>query len=724
MSLLQHALRLAEAGFHVFPLIEGGKLPLIDDFPNKATRDPAVIRRWWVDPVTEWEQPWNIGISTSRYGDGQALLVVDIDNKEGRNGDAAILALELEGYEFPTTYTQTTPTGGRHLVYLVDEAVRQGANVLGAGVDTRSRGGFIVGAGSVTERGHYEAGQAPIARAPAWLVERCGRAPASDRAPSAAPVANVDAERARRRAVHYLEHEAPVATAGERNQQGFKTAARLKDFGVDEATCLALMLEHWRCEPMLDRDEVAHVVRSAYRYGDLPPGAAAPESDFAPVAPPVEPPAEDAKHPFEKLNRQFAFVVAGGGHHILWETTDSKGRFKLEHLAESTFHRMHASWLMQTGKKAEPVTEQWMTHPSRRSYDGICFMPGREAPARWYNLWRGFAVEPATEGSDEAQWALAAWREHLRENVCRGDEKLTRWLTGYFAHLVQRPWEKPLVALVLRGGKGVGKNALVELGVQGLLGAHAMLVTDRRYLVGNFNGHLENLLLLTFDEAFWSGDKQAEGVLKGLITGREHNIEHKGKEPYKVDNLCRVVIIGNEDWLVPASHDERRFAVFDVGEGRKQDRAFFQRMREGMEAGGYRLLLRYLLDFDLTGIDVNEAPATAALVDQKHASLDPFHQWWLDCLSEGWIVGSDFGGEWPAEVGKESFRAAYRRYVKERNIRARVPDERTVGKLLKVVAPSVSPGKQRSVGNTYKFQSLDQHRREWSAWVGHEVQWD
>src|SRR5690606_13114237 len=147
-----------------------------------------------------------------------------------------------------------------------------------------------------------------------------------------------------------------------------------------------------------------------------------------------------------------------------------------------------------------------------------------------------------------------------------------------------------------RGGKGTGKNALVDR-VGYLLGNHYLLTSNRRYLVGNFNGHLEHCLLFALDEAFWSGDKQAEGQLKDLITGSHHVIEHKGKEPYSVENCTRIVIIGNEEWLVPSSHDERRFAVFHVGDGRKQDRAFFQAMREGMERGGYRLLLRYLLDY-------------------------------------------------------------------------------------------------------------------------------
>src|SRR5262249_45615909 len=131
-----------------------------------------------------------------------------------------------------------------------------------------------------------------------------------------------------------------------------------------------------------------------------------------------------------------------------------------------------------------------------------------------------------------------------------------------------------------KGAKGTGKNSLVEQGIGRILGPHFMATADRRFLVGNFNGHLENLLGLALDEAFWSGDKQAEGILKSLITSNVHTIEHKGKEAYSVANLVRIFILGNESWVVPASHDERRYAVFDVGDRNKQDTKFFTQMRE------------------------------------------------------------------------------------------------------------------------------------------------
>jgi hypothetical protein len=325
-----------------------------------------------------------------------------------------------------------------------------------------------------------------------------------------------------------------------------------------------------------------------------------------------------------------------------------------------------------------------MKDKQRRTNDGLVFLPEQVAPPRFYNLWRGFAYTPAPVARHPA---LDAFLDHAKANLCGGDDALCRWLLAYCAHLIQRPWEKPLVALVFRGAKGTGKNAFIER-VGALLGGHFLLTSNRRYLLGNFNGHLENCLLFALDEAFWSGDKQAEGALKDLITGREHVIEHKGKEPYAVANKTRVVIIGNEDWLVPASHDERRFAVFTVGDGRKQDRQFFQDMRVGMEEGGYPHLLRYLLDFDLSGIDLNAAPATRGLAEQKHHTLDPFHQWWFDCLEEGALIGSE-SSAWPLEQNCERFRAAFRRYVKERNIRSRVPEDRAIGRLLKACAPSV-----------------------------------
>lgn len=716
MTRLEQALALAARGFWIFPCAVNAKKPAIGDWPNRATRDTAQITRWWNDGER------NIGIATEKFGDDRALVVVDVDCKNGKDGYAELFRLELEGHELPRTLAQSTPSGGAHLIYVVDEPLKQGVDTLGVGLDIRSRGGFIVGAGSVLANGEYAINDAPIAQAPQWLVNRLG-ADRSVRTINRDPIAGVDAERAVKRGIEYLK-TAPMSVKGQGGDQtAYKVAAQLKDVGCTQEQTLDLMMsEHWHHGCGWELSKLNNKVTYSFRYGKNPPGIDAPEAVFDAVKP-AEVAANDSKHPFDTLNAEYAFVKRGA--FVLQETTDERGNRAVEHLNMAEFHGWFANVPFQAGKKTMPISQWWVEWPQRRQFEGVVFMPQQDAGPRWFNMWTGFSVEPAASGDHPA---VTAFLEHALKNVCNNEPKLLRWLIGYFAHMVQRPWEKPLVALVFRGAKGTGKNALVER-IGYLFGSHFMVADDDRYLLSNFNAHFESNLFLALDEASWAGDKRAEGRLKGLITGKQHNIERKGKETYRVDNLTRVAIIGNEDWLVPASQDERRFAVFNVGDGRKQDRDFFKDMREGMEKGGYAHLLRYLMDFDMRGIDVNDAPKTAGLIDQKHANLTPVPEWWLNCLMAQEIIGADFGGDWPDSIATNRLRAAFRRWAGERNIRARLPNEHEFGRTFKKLAPSMARKKVRpdnSGDSSYSYVTpgIAVLRKDWEGYIGGELSWD
>ena len=287
---MEWALEHATAGFFVFPIEQGVKAPpRIDDFPTKASRDADQIRRWWVDPVFGWAREFNIGISTSRFGDSEALLVVDIDNKGDKHGDETILGLEAEGRVFPDTFVALTPTGGRHLVYRTPVACKQGANVLGDGVDVRAYGGYIVGVGSVVSAGEYTRKPGGgVAPAPEWLIATCGLREAPGvhvRTAQLAPRQQhqaVNVDRAERRALLYLHGLAP-ATEGERNHACFRVANKLKDLGVPEDACAGLLWDNWKCEPMLDEAELTLAIGSAYRSIKTAPGCESPEIQFADV---------------------------------------------------------------------------------------------------------------------------------------------------------------------------------------------------------------------------------------------------------------------------------------------------------------------------------------------------------------------------------------------------------------------------------------------------------
>ena len=718
MNMLDHALRLAAKGFHVFPCEVNGKKPVIMDFPNVATRDAAQIKRWFDG------QHYNIGISTSRFRDSEALVVIDIDNKNGKSGDASILSLEMEGLDLPASMEQSTPSGGRHIIYSVGSACKQGVSVLGPGLDIRSRGGYILGPGSVIDGVRYAQinGHDTVALAPQWLPNRLGHGRITT--PQANMVLDgIDPNRAERRAIDYLDRLEP-AGAGERNHLAYKAAAYLKDLGCDEPLATALMISHFRCNPPAPAEDLEVITRNAFHYGQQPQGSRAPEAVFFPV----ENPDKDApRSPMEEMNREFAFVKVGC--FVLQETTDKDGRFITQHLGMAEFHGWFANKTMTVGKKTKPLSQWWIEWAGRREHESVVFAPNKHVGPRWYNLWRGFSVEPAGDNSDPAQHpAVKAWIEHVTVNACGGDKKLAHWLISFFAHMIQYPELKPLVALVIKGDKGSGKNALLER-VGALLGIHFMVASNRRFLTGNFNSHMENMIFFVLDEAAWAGDKSAEGGLKDLVTGKEHTIERKGKEPYRVDNLTRVAILGNEDWLVPATVDERRFAVFNMSNGRRRDNKFFEDMRVGMENGGYAYFLKYLMTYDISGVDLNTAPITKGLMDQKHASLEPEKEWWFECLRANELLGDTFEGPIPNAIPTNRRHKAFLKWASDRQIRSRLLGIQKFNDVMRLISPSqkepvkMTPDRPDDATRSYKNEGIERLRLDWEEYIGGSIDW-
>lgn len=713
MNFQESALSLAEKGFHVFRLRPNSKLPFASGWQKEATRNPEKIRKLWGDNAS-----FNVGVFTGKFGDNESLLVVDVDNKEGKNGSEEIVKLELEGFNFPSTYKVRTPTGGEHLYYRVSEAVKQGSSVLAQGLDVRSRGGYVVGSGSVLEGSYYHEECGDIEVCPEWIASKCGRYQAVPE--SAKEEYKIDPQLAKERAEFYLKNEAQLAIQGAAGDETtYKVACRVKDFGVKKEVCFDLMADFWnpRCQPPWSENDLSAKVSNAYRYGALAPGSSSPEAVFDEVTDEKKAP---ELSPLEKLNQKYAFLIVGGHSTIIREEGNA-----VKYLSVQAFHELHAPKRMQVGERTRGVSHVWMEWKHRRTYHGLCFNPLKPTSPELYNLWKGFSVELPKDGqliTAQAKESVSAFLMHAKENVCGGNKELFNWLMGFFAHMIQKPWEKPLVALVFRGSKGVGKSALIER-VGSLVRSHYKVTSDRRYLLGNFNSHLEHLLLFALEEAFWSGDKQAEGTLKQLITGDTLLIERKGKEPYVGQNKMRVVIIGNEEWLIPASHDERRFAVFDVGEGNKQDKEFFHDMRVGLEAGGYSLLLDYFQRFDLSTVDVNEAPETQALLDQKISTLPPFYQWWHECIMNEKLIGSEFNEEWPIEVDKEVFRIAFQKYARDQKITSRLPAERMIGKLL-VKCLGINPAFRKREGKQfvwcYKLPRIEQAKKAWQEFIGHD----
>jgi Family of unknown function (DUF5906) len=254
------------------------------------------------------------------------------------------------------------------------------------------------------------------------------------------------------------------------------------------------------------------------------------------------------------------FVFREGGKTLVGSFEQEHGRSVLQTMDFSNFKNLHQHRIVlirergDNGKKhrKERLGKWWLEHQARKQYEAIVMAPGGPPVIdNRLNLWRGFAVNPAP-----GDWRLLC--HHLFRVVASKDKQRFRYVLNWMAWCVQNPDKRAEVALVMEGKRGTGKgtlgNALCKL-----FGQHSIHISSAERLAGRFNGHLRDTVFLFADEAYWPGDKGAEGELKRLITEPTLNIESKGRDTVSVPNLLHVLMASNEDWVVPAGERERRY---------------------------------------------------------------------------------------------------------------------------------------------------------------------
>lgn len=239
--MIEYALHYAKQGWRVFPLLVGGKLPLISKEQGgkgykDATSHIPTIEMWW-----GYQPEANVGLATGN------VLVVDLDIKH-QEWFASVQSLKL-----PATLTIKTASGGWHLYYeMPDDCddITIGAGLL-PGIDWRGHKGYVVAAGSQVNGKYYTiAKPLPMVEAPASLIERI-RAKKKKREPLERTAAGVG-----------------TIPTGSRNQTLFSIACYLRGRGIDFNAILESVraINNDHCDPPLPDDELRVLSGSACRY--------------------------------------------------------------------------------------------------------------------------------------------------------------------------------------------------------------------------------------------------------------------------------------------------------------------------------------------------------------------------------------------------------------------------------------------------------------------------
>ncbi|MFN3552473.1 MAG: primase-helicase family protein [Novosphingobium meiothermophilum] len=387
----------------------------------------------------------------------------------------------------------------------------------------------------------------------------------------------------------------------------------------------------------------------------------------------------------------------------------------------------------KTGElKRVPLAPAWLLDPGTPRFDRAEFLPGvTDVPTDTLNLWRGWPVrDDVTDDSPGEPPECALFLAHLRDNVCGGDHRVFWYLLGWMADALQNPHRTCEVALVLRGPQGSGKTIFAKLFME-FFAPHTLTLDKPDHLTGSFNRHLQDKCVVFADEAFFAGNRQHAATLKTLITDDEIFIHPKGVDGFMAKKLFRLIIASNDEHVVRADVDDRRYLVLNVDAGpNNQNGEYFGDIVDEWRNGGKIALFRWLRGAHWckmleTGVwDVRDRPKTAALQEQKNLSLPRPQLVVHNMLRDGDVPGLH------ATDDARGFVFVSTRALQEAS-RLGTEHEKALGDALRVLAGKgakscrikLGEGAARRDYRGFWLPPLDECRRRWEASLCREVEW-
>lgn len=584
----------------LFPLKPGCKKPPMfkDELEANNSNDPQKLK-FWHDKYAGCN--WGIALKKAK------LIVMDVDTKPGKSGQATFDDLEMMYGSLSETFTVRTPSGGLHLYFKEANGVehRMGVSAFGRDVDSPNYvlapGCVLSGDGKDVAGEYVIINDVPIADAPAWFKTFLDK-------PTAEPVEQVpevelDQDANVEWAVSYLQNDAPSSRIGENGEYTVLLIyGELKDHGISMPKAIELFEQHYNtfehCDPpwnlgdgpIADRHDVK--AQNAYSYlKENAPGAATPEAEFTaePLTAEQEADvkrraAEDWKQYNERLARERPEDMAA-----FREGADKTTMMQLAPLDSKEPRRIGLpttlcnEWVWATGierfiKRREPgvmwkvkqfdsvfnpiartgsiSSQLFKTDFPLRRFKTMIFAPGKpETTDGNYNGWRGSPIKPAKGDT-------TLWNQHLGY-VFPGDAERNEVL-NWCAWVLQNPSAKPDQALLIVGkNTGTGKSLIARV-MEQLVGPANTQRPKNSSLGGDFNSWLLSCRLCVIEELMQVGRRENLNALRDIITEPFVEVNIKGVPAYKIPNYVAMLGITNSPDALPIDSTDRRWDIVSV----------------------------------------------------------------------------------------------------------------------------------------------------------------
>lgn len=372
-----------------------------------------------------------------------------------------------------------------------------------------------------------------------------------------------------------------------------------------------------------------------------------------------------------QINEKYAMVqINKETNYIKYvaDTTNPKGYNIIN--KDSMMISIDREFKLQSSEGSESAAQMWLKSPNSVHYDAMRFDPKNTDDTKIFNTFRGFTSLTPKKGD----WSNI--KSHFLDTICGGNDYHYMVLMTWIAHMIQRPWEKPGFAIVVSGGKGVGKTLFTKI-LAAMVAPYSKMLVQGDQITGKFNTQLSENILTIANEAFFAGDTNSDSALKTLITETEMEVEGKGVDVKTVSNYTRIIFTSNELWIIRASSSrERRYFCFHipniVDEAAHAEK--FKALYAEIENGGLEALFYELQNwvppFENGWNVLHQAPYTDALGEQQKASMDSTEQFFVDILTYGFTNEDSTVEEVKFEENKNNrvdfhvLKAHYTKYVR------------------------------------------------------------
>jgi hypothetical protein len=313
------------------------------------------------------------------------------------------------------------------------------------------------------------------------------------------------------------------------------------------------------------------------------------------------------------MNARFAFV-----EDRLDGVLDLKGTLlrPFRMIPFQTFYRWFEK-RPEPGKAKLTLAQRWFRDRGSRTHTTAGLYPIGQEPPGALNLWTGLATKPK-----EGTWPTL--KDYLLNVLCACDQGDYEYLRDLLFWKVQNPTERTEVAILLLGVAGSGKTTFAEKILADIFGRRFLVHhTSPQAAQSGRNDELENRAIVFFDECFFGHDLKSKGRVKSLITSPTTMVEPKFVGQYEAKNSLMVVFSSNETAALPIDKDDRRILVLEVARTHAKDRAWFQALRDKLDAGELAAFVYDALAADLSGFDRTAVPRTAARAALAAATASP-----------------------------------------------------------------------------------------------------